>query len=273
MNSSDGTTFWRPALCHAAIGVAGVSSVVLVLWLAYGRDVVEKLLTALALPCGLIWLAICFALYLSVRLGRKGFSVLLAAVLIAYTLGGNPLFGGWLVGTLENRFRSIDPLTGAPFDLLVVLGGDVCNDRSMLAARLYHRGKANRVVTTGSPIEAPGPALPKAAEQTAEVLQDVSVPPSAITMIDGRNTAEEMRNLARLVRDAPPARVGLVTSAWHLPRAMRLAKGAGLAVYPVPARFESEELSPLPICLVPSPEGFRMTHIALKEGLAYLVDR
>ena len=49
-----------------------------------------------------------------------------------------------------------------------------------------------------------------------------------------RDTAEEVAALALL---AGSERVALVTSAWHLPRAMRLASDAGLDSFPCPADY------------------------------------
>ncbi len=68
-----------------------------------------------------------------------------------------------------------------------------------------------------------------------QVLRELGVPAESIRKIGGRNTFEEMRHLRDLL--GPEERVGLITSGWHMPRAMRLARAAGLHVEPLPAGF------------------------------------
>lgn len=73
----------------------------------------------------------------------------------------------------------------------------------------------------------------------ARVLADAAVelgfPRVRIVEIDtARDTAEEVAALRRL---AGEDRVAIVTSAWHLPRAMRLAANEGLAAFPCPADY------------------------------------
>lgn len=73
----------------------------------------------------------------------------------------------------------------------------------------------------------------------ARVLADAAVelgfPRARIVEIDtARDTAEEVAALRRL---AGEERVALVTSAWHLPRAMQLARAEGLAAVPCPSDY------------------------------------
>jgi uncharacterized SAM-binding protein YcdF (DUF218 family) len=73
----------------------------------------------------------------------------------------------------------------------------------------------------------------------ARVLADAAIelglPRERIVTLDHvRDTAEEIDALVRLVDGE---RVALVTSAWHLPRAMQLASGAGLDSLPCPADY------------------------------------
>ncbi len=77
------------------------------------------------------------------------------------------------------------------------------------------------------------------AQTHARVLADAAVesgfPRERIVEIDtARDTAEEIDALRLL---AGGERVALVTSAWHLPRAMKLAEAAGLNAYPCPADY------------------------------------
>lgn len=76
-------------------------------------------------------------------------------------------------------------------------------------------------------------------ETHARVLANAAVelgfPRSRIVEIDtARDTAEEVAALQRLAGEEP---VALVTSAWHLPRAMKLAHDVGLAAFPCPSDY------------------------------------
>lgn len=87
-------------------------------------------------------------------------------------------------------------------------------------------------------------------ETHARVLADAAVelgfPRERIVEIDtARDTDDEITALRRL---AGEERVALVTSAWHLPRAMQLARREQLSVFPCPADFlggRGGELPPL----------------------------
>ena len=64
-----------------------------------------------------------------------------------------------------------------------------------------------------------------------------------LELAGGCNTHEEMGDLAK--RCAPSGqRVGLLTSAWHLPRAQQLVKKNGLDLIPLPSDFVTEPCDP-----------------------------
>ena len=84
-----------------------------------------------------------------------------------------------------------------------------------------------------------GPRDQPEVQTHARVLADAAVelgfPRERIVEIDtGRDTAEEIDALKLLVGDE---RIALVTSAWHLPRAMKLAAAAGLDAHPCPTDY------------------------------------
>ena len=111
------------------------------------------------------------------------------------------------------------------------------------------------------------------AESAEQIWTDLGIPKSDIMLIEGRNTSEELRNLSQWMEDQSPQRIGLLTSAYHLPRAMRLAKANGLDLIPLAADQQAGTIDAVPLCLIPSRRGFRMTELATKEYLAALVKR
>ena len=83
--------------------------------------------------------------------------------------------------------------------------------------------------------DATGSPPPSHARVLADAAVELGFPRERIVEIDtARDTAEEAAALRRL---AGEEKVALVTSAWHLPRAMKLAQGEGLVAFPCPADY------------------------------------
>ena len=81
----------------------------------------------------------------------------------------------------------------------------------------------------------PGSAGVSHARMLADTAVGLGFPRDRIVELDtARDTAEEIEALRLLVGDE---RLALVTSAWHLPRTMKLAATAGLAAHPCPADY------------------------------------
>jgi uncharacterized SAM-binding protein YcdF (DUF218 family) len=194
--------------------------------------ILQKVVGRLLLPFGLAWagsigvLAWCHA--------RRSTQTLPAAlVVVVITLLGNEPLGQWLLLTLEAPFQN-DPFKEAPVDAVIVLGGGAADaphgqfelspsgDRVMLGARLWHAQRTPLLIATGTPI--PGFLHQFDNLRATEVLwQGVGVPKSAIVLVDNtRTTNEEAIACAHLIRERGFRRVGLVTSAWHMRRALRL---------------------------------------------------
>jgi uncharacterized SAM-binding protein YcdF (DUF218 family) len=142
---------------------------------------------------------------------------------------------------------AVNAVDDRPFDVLIVLGGGAAmgangrpqvnsaGDRIVLAAQLYQAGKARRIICTGERIRAIDPDGTDPSQQALSILESLGVPPTAIERSGGSNTAEELAHIAQIVK--PGERVGLITSAWHMPRALRLARRHDLELEPVPADF------------------------------------
>lgn len=184
---------------------------------------------------------------------------------------------------LEERYERVNPADAEHFDLIIVLGGATASDyehnvwlqdagdRVMLAARLYHHGKVDRLLTTGQAYDWADDV--DQSEATYRIWTDIGIPRDAIEQIGGRNTSEEMKNIRELLGENPPARVGLLTSAFHLPRAERLAQAAGLKVIPIAAGFFGPLTDPFPLSVVPRYHALRQWDLVAKEYLAAAVSR
>jgi uncharacterized SAM-binding protein YcdF (DUF218 family) len=234
---------WWPALLIAA-GLAFL--LVAFGYATHGKALAEKTLTALVMPLGIIWL-LCTGrmIQLLVSGPRSGMSGLIGLWLVLTICGTRPL-PRMATRWLESSVAAYDPKRDGPLDVVVVLGGGTsaghwraqasgAGDRLVMAAELYHQGRTKRLITTGQVTEGVSDAAPNPADQTTEIWTQLAIPNEDIQKLGGRNTFEEMLELKRIWPDLNGQRVGLLTSANHLPRAVRLAKAQGLNVVPIAA--------------------------------------
>jgi uncharacterized SAM-binding protein YcdF (DUF218 family) len=244
-----------------------------------------KFLAQLALPpaslaVGLIMAAV-LALVGMRRLARLVVALAVAELLL---LSLYPV-SDELMAALHDQARA--EAKAAPaccYDAIVVLGGGIgpaeppnipdphlndAADRIWHAARLYRRGLAPRIIVSGG---GTGSGEMSEAEAMRLFLTDLGVPKEAI-VIEGSslNTIENIRFVRTLVKEG---RVALVTSASHMPRALRLARIAGLNVAAFPTDWG---LPPADRTSwktwVPSLSALSISSIALVEIMANTFDR
>jgi uncharacterized SAM-binding protein YcdF (DUF218 family) len=209
----------------------------------------QKLVSNLIMPAGLLWVGLIGLVAGLWRVQRRG-ALLAAMILTGWTVGGNVWCAGWLMQRLQAPIPSDDPLQRPPYDAVLVLGGGTSidqaghpafgasGDRVAVAARLWLAGRTPILVASGSAM----PELSQPRDLAAETMtlwHGLGIPSSAMIAAPGpRTTSEEMRVYARLIAQHGWQRVGLVTSAWHLPRALRLAQRQGLTLDPIAADWK-----------------------------------
>ena len=263
----------RPLLFAAAIVLLVVSGLLGGAYALADIPGVEKVATALALPLGIVWLTL-IGVWAGLFWSRQyGWMSVLFVPLLLLTALGNGYVAASLAGRLEASYSAAiptaltnhvdqppreDPLLRdepavASVDVVVVLGGGVGQyadgtaggnrnaDRLLMAARLYHAGLTPRLHCTGEQPDSLRTLERTEGQLAREVLVSLGVPPDAVTVGGGRNTSEEFTGLAETF---PNERIGVVTSAWHLKRAERLAAAAGVDVVPFPCDFLAAGPSP-----------------------------
>ena len=148
----------------------------------------------------------------------------------------------------------------------------------ILAAQLYHRHPSTKFICTGQRIESMNATGIDPAETSRDILVRLGVAESSIEISGGRNTYEEMSNLGKKY-EGTSQRIGLLTSAWHLPRATRLANKNGLNTIPLPADFRSSPPNLTPTigqrieALIPNGAAFANTWAFAKEYLGMALGR
>ena len=247
----------------------------------------QKLATQLVMPMGVVWVGLMLVCVWGFRRGGPWLEKFCVGLLILYTVTTNEYIARVLMWSLEREFIGIQPFEQKPFDAIVLLGGctntavngigqlTATGDRLALTSRLYHYGLTERIYCTGETIKAVHPDRSDPSEEAAALLKDMGVPEDRITKLKGYNTQLEMRAVAETVPSGD--RIGVVTSAWHLRRALRLARLEGLQLEPLPSDFSTlSDFRFTPDArqdIIPTSKAAHQVELCVKEYLAYLVGR
>jgi len=99
----------------------------------------------------------------------------------------------------------------------------------------------------------------------------LGINPARLTLEDkSRSTAENARLCRALVRPQPGERWLLITSAWHMPRAIGSFRAAGFAVEPWPVDYRSGGVFHPFKVYASLPEGLRQLDFITKEYVGLL---
>lgn len=251
--------------------------------------ILSKILPTLALPLGLA----CLLLGLSVLLkDLRRVKPLITGALLIVLLSSNEYVSTALVRSLEWRYPPPPELPRA--ELIVLLTGDtspaspprplpLTGERSFYAAHLYHQGAAARILISGGNVRFNSSETTPSAATVAEILQILDVPAQDILLEStSQNTAENARFTKAILEPLGIARILLVTSAQHMPRAVGLFRAQGFEVIPMPtghrvtAQTWDELLHPptfaaFVLNLLPTTENLADTSGALREYLGLWV--
>jgi uncharacterized SAM-binding protein YcdF (DUF218 family) len=244
----------------------------------------SKILGFFAIPSNfIILIGIIGVLLLRTRFSRAGWSMVVGSLALLAVIGLSPV-GNALIVPLENRFPAWDHGRGAPHGM-VVLGGalspDVSHARNTVAlneaaerltavAELARRYPDARIIFSGGSGAVIFAERPEA-EFALSLLETLGVARGRLVAEDkSRNTVENARFSRELAQPKAGERWLLVTSAYHLPRAVGIFRKAGFPVeaYPVDwrTRGTGDAWRPFPTM----GEGLRRTDTAMREwiGLA-----
>jgi uncharacterized SAM-binding protein YcdF (DUF218 family) len=256
------------------------------LGLVSGPTMVEKLLSSLAMPVGIVWVLLILLVYFCLLTRQAWPAIAGFCCWLVLTVAGNQFVSRALLETLEAPYQDINIFELEPFETVVVLGGGTdstrsghsqlssSGDRIAVAAQLYHAGLVRQLICSGTQTFRNSAKDAHPRDEAAQILIGVGVPQEAILRMEGANTSQEMANLKIwLEKSENTGRVGVISSAWHLPRVMRLAENNRLDVVPIPSNFHSIPITPSPDMIVPSAFNLMVTGKACREYLAGVVGR
>lgn len=250
----------------------------------------SKLLALFAQPSALAVLLLAAGVWLTrrgrqSRMGRR----LLLGGLAALIVGGLSPLGNLLILPLEQRFAAVPaPGPGDRVDGIILLGGfedgwisggrgglglNEAAERVTEGLRLALRHPEAKVVFTGGV----GRVFTPGAEATTSVgafLAEAGVAPERL-VLEGksRNTYENAVFTREMVTPAPGERWYLVTSAYHMPRAMGLFRKAGFDVTAYPVDYRTRGPEDLRRIFERIPQGLMRVDVAANEWMGLVAYR
>ena len=208
--------------------------------------ILNKLLPIFVLPLGLALILLVYAL-----VSKKSWPIVVAITMLY--VAAIPATGSRLVHWLESRYAMLAPSDLTESDAIVALSGfggppvapgyvpnlSDASERLEAGITLWQQKKAKLLVFTGG-------RLPwsKQSEVEGELAKRIAVargiPEDRIIVTrEVGNTADESQAIAELARERKWNRIILVTTAWHMPRAARLFRKAGVNFVPFPVQLPS----------------------------------
>lgn len=239
----------------------------------------HKILPVLFSPIVLVMLAV----WLSIATRLRGLAY---AALVFLYVTSMPVTGDALTRMTE-RYALRTPVSDAiSADAIVVLSGMVryveskdglipewgdAADRFFAGVDLYHAGKGKDIYFTGGKLPWTSSQDPEGVT-LARMAQALDIPDRHIHVTpDAQNTEQEANALRKMIQPQDVS-ILLVTSAFHMPRAMMLFEKAGFrSVIPFPVDFRVGQRELTVMDFMPDPEALFDTDRAVREalGIAY----
>jgi len=168
-------------------------------------------------------------------------------------------FSNFLLKPLETNYPKLEEI---PKDVthILLLGGNV-NNRGWEALRLYHKIENAKIITSGYP----GLYNIPEALRTANIFMNLGIPKEDIIIHSKpKDTKEEAIKVKELLGEKPFI---LVTSAYHMTRAMALFQKEGLNPIAAPANIKIRESQ---YASIPTGGNLKNTEIAIHEYLGII---
>jgi uncharacterized SAM-binding protein YcdF (DUF218 family) len=212
---------------------------------------------------------------------RRGF-LIISGITFLFYLSTISFLSDILILSLENQYKPPATISG---DVIIMLGGGATLDtpniggkghlsgaaanRLLTCIQLYHKLKAPVVVSAGKVYQTTGIE----SEIARTILLGIGIPPTKI-MVENKsvNTTENARYTKKILDQYHLRRPVLVTSAFHMPRAVKQFRKAGITVIPYPTDYRVNVSAGFEIRkLIPSSEALNQMSIAIKEYVGLMV--
>ena len=207
-----------------------------------------KVLPLLLMPLSICVLALLVALFLLLAGKRRPSVFCLMAAVIVLWVSSLPAVADKMLWSLESQYKPVPVEQVPPGDCIIVLGGALgvaqaprveieltdAVDRVYQAARLFRLGKGRTIIVTAGNQPWTQKTVPEAV-LIKNLLVEWGVPPGAVVLdVNSRTTRENALYGDKLLHLNECHSGLLVTSAWHMPRAMATFRSVGQNLIPVP---------------------------------------
>ena len=237
---------------------------------------INKILPIIVSPLGLIIILLFFGVF------RKRMLPSLIGLIILIILS-LPIVSGQLIKLLEQDYRPTTPNEIARADTVIVLSGMVtliekndgihyefseAVDRIFAGINLLKIGKAQKIILTRGKL--PWSVGVPEGEFLAEFIQSQGINPNRILLSEiVQNTNDEAKAISRML--PKNSEVILVTSAFHMPRAVKVFQNQNLKVIPYAVDFRSSVKEINIIDFLPQASAFKDSNFYFREiiGRAY----
>lgn len=238
-----------------------------------------KLLYGFLLPPGLFILILFFFCFWLYKRNRR-LSIYLSIVTLLLYISLTPLAGELLIKPLEHRYITPATIKG---DVIVLLGGGVTLDtqdidgvghpmpstanRILTTARIYMKTQLPVIISSGQLYQDVG----NEAVVDKRLLISLGVPEEKIILeAQSLSTTQNAELTAELLGKYKYKQPILVTSAYHMPRAIKNFTKLGISVLPMPTDYLTSRKNSLHVNKFTPTSN--LSYIAMKEylGMLYL---
>lgn len=189
----------------------------------------KKFVSLLLNPLSLILVLLLLSLWFLYKKRQRAATISLSIATLLLILFASRPFSYALIHPLESRYAKLTNPPGNIDDILF-LGGDL-ERRGWEVLRLHRLLPDARIITTGYA----GNFYESAAHRNKRIFTESGIDPGQIVALpQAKDTVEEAKAVKTIVGSKPFI---LVTSAYHMPRAMMIFRHEGLHPIPAPTDF------------------------------------
>jgi len=237
-------------------------------------QIASFLVSPITLAVGVIYLGLLFR--------RRWPSVIAIFVLL---ISGVPSIADLTLSAWQNEYvhrRTLDTPAEFKADAILVLGGAASYSRSrggvipewgdavdrlFAGVDLFKAGAAPLLWVSGGSNELP-PSQPSEGEMMYRRAVDMGIPASAIKVLPRALDTEAEADTLRRSADTSKPRLLLVTSAFHMRRAVLIFEAAGFEVYPVAVDIKIPAERSYPRDWIPRASAVMLTELVIREFCA-----
>lgn len=219
---------------------------------------IKKLLSAFLMPLSFSLILFLIGLiYLYIKSYSKA-KIFLSLSFILTLLFTNSYVSNLILAPLENEYKKVDNNLRAKY--IVLLGGDY-EKRAYEVLRLYFLHQGSKIITSGYEGRK---TIPEALINRDKLISLGIPSKDIIALVSPKDTQEEAKEIKKLLKDK---KFFLVTSAYHMKRAMFLFNQVGLNPISAPSNYLIKNNK---IISSPRASSLEKTEVALHEYLGLL---